>query len=219
MNKEALPLIERRLTPTEHNPTRFETFLYHLQMKIGLYEQETTYGWEDSFRALEILGDDSLPVLERLLEAPHSGGRAADALARLEAIQALERGAATNQNPYTRWHSVQALGGISRRKFEAGVVLLRLTHDTEQGIVAAAISGLGQLGENPETVVPKLCEMMESADERIKPEIVFALEKYGTNATQAISLLQKVKSSGDPDLRNLAQRALDSIEPKPNPSP
>ncbi len=217
MKKEALPLIERRLTPTEHNPSKFETFLYHLQVKMGLYEQETIYGWEDSFRALEILGDDSLPVLEQLLEHPHIGGRAADALARLEAVQALELGAAINQNPYCRWHSVQALSGVSRRKEEATAVLLRLTYDAETGIVAAAISGLGLLGENSETVVPRLCEMVENADERIKPEIVFALERFGTNATQAIPSLLKIKESGDADLRKLAQRALDHIESEQSP--
>jgi HEAT repeat protein len=217
MKKEALPLIERRLTPAEHKPTKLETFLYHLQMKMGLYEQKTFYGWEDSFKAMEILGDDSLPALERLLEHPHIGGRAAYALARLEAVQALERGAATNKNPYCRWHSVQALSGVSQRKEEATAVLLRLTYDAETGIVAAAVSGLGWLGGNSETVVPRLCEMVENADERIKPEIVFALELLGTNATQAIPSLLKIKGSGDAELRKLAQRALDHIESNQSP--
>jgi HEAT repeat protein len=213
-----LPFIEERLRNTK--PPQFKTqlqvYLFNAQAATGLgFRQSDTVQWAGCFNALELYGVDALPVLERLLLEKHTSEEAAAILAKLSAVDVLKKGTESSRDRYVQQHSISGLGKVTQRKSEAAEVLLQLTRGTKRSVVTSAIYSLGSLAAVPETVVPRLCELLKSKDEFVQIQSIHTLVEFGTNAMVALPLLLELKTSSvDPIVRNAADNSANKIQGK-----
>ncbi len=217
MKTAALPFLEaglsRSLNPMPRSPfsERYQNLMQKTYLRDRAVEQER---WERSFLALEILGSDAVPVLERLMDNSETSIEAAEILGKLDAIEILEKGVDRARDFGSRLGAVNGLGHVSQRKDQAGPLLLALTHDPDPRIVGAAARGLATLAYKPEESVPRLRELLQSKDRSIRWGMVYALRNFGPAAASAIPDLQKMDTAGNADLANERDKTVRAITPK-----
>jgi HEAT repeat protein len=77
-------------------------------------------------------------------------------------------------------------------------LLLRCLHDRDSNIVSSAAESLGNLGLEPETVVPALTNLMQSADDHVRASVLYAFSHWA--ASGALYAPSLVKALRDPSL-------------------
>jgi len=213
-----LPYIEERLKNNRYPlaKNQLEIFIFNAQIKTGLgLRQSDAIQWVGCFHALELYGDDSLPVLERLMANDLTSVDAAELLVKLNAIEVLEKNACTEQLLSIRVLAARSLGGVTQRKEDAVRILLPLTYESESRLVTTAIYSLGALTALPKTVVPRLRQLLASTDGYVQIQAVYALKEYGTNAAEAEPELVKIlKSTNDSLIRSATRDALGKVAPR-----
>ncbi|MGV3755838.1 MAG: HEAT repeat domain-containing protein [Verrucomicrobiota bacterium] len=117
---------------------------------------------------------------------------AANLLVKLNAIEAFGKNARPEQLLVTRVLSAQSLAEVTQRKEDAAKILLPLTSETNIGLVQTSTYALGNLATTPETVVPRLCELLESNNGYVQLAAINALGNFGTNAVQAEPALRRI---------------------------
>jgi len=217
MKTAALPFLEAGLSrslnpmPRSQFSERYQNLMQKTYLRDRAVERER---WERSFHALEILGPDAIPVLERLMDNSETATEAAELLGKLEAIEILEKGIAPDRDFRPRLGAVHGLSQVSQRKDQAGALLLALTQDPEPRIAGAAAWGLGTLVYKPEESVPRLRELLQSKNRSIRACAVYSLANFGPAAASAIPDLQKMNMTGDANLASEREKTIRSITPK-----
>jgi HEAT repeat protein len=167
------------------------------------------------------LGHQASPAIPELLRlsreatADHDRRALIDVLGYLreDGLPALMTIAADRSHP-ERGAAISTIGMIHRELGTNGhaavPLLLRCLHDRDSNIVSHAAESLGDLALEPETVIPALTNLMQSADAHVRASVLYAFTHWpASGALYAPTLL---KALGDPsfDVRQLATNALKS---------
>jgi HEAT repeat protein len=121
----------------------------------------------------------------------------------------------TNNAPEVQAEIARALGPFGPEARDAVPLLLELLEGSSAGepaddrVRAAAASALGEIGENPATVVPALIATLRDQDVSVRREAVRSLGLLGDDAREAVPLLvrflpEAAGDSGEPDADELA---------------
>lgn len=217
MKQTALPIIEARLIKGRKRGG-WERFLLTLDGKTGVGRRYSeAFQWEVDFKALEAIGNDAIPVIERLFTVESAASPATRTLAELEAVESLNRACQPNQKGRLRLCAIAALLDIKRRREEVSPILIHLTGDNDSDVKISAVEALGILTVLPEKAIPRLCELLETEKDDVKEAAIYSLQAYGTNALTAVPALQKLAAGNDITLRAAAQEALSKIKLNYNP--
>lgn len=220
MKTPALPFLEADLSrslnpmPRSEFSERYQNLMQKTYLRDRAVEQER---WERSFLALEIIGPDAIPVLERLMDNAETSTEASGLLGKLDAVEILEKGINPARDFRARLGAVNGLGQVSQRKDQAVTLLLALTQDPEPRIAGAAAWGLGTLAYKPEESVPRLRELLQSKERSVRASAVYALAYFGSAAVSAIPDLQKMDTTGDTNLAMERDKAMAAIGSRRNP--
>lgn len=213
-----LPFIEQHLKNAKYpkSKSQLEVWIFNFQAATGIgFRQSTTVQWDGCFNALELYGHDALPVIERLMTNNSTCKESADLLVRLNAIEVFEKNSRHDQLLFTRVLSAHSLAEVTQRKEDAVKILLPLTSESDSTLTRTATYALGRLATSPETVIPKLCELLESNDGYIQLAAIHALGNFGTNAVQAEPILIRItKITHDSIIRGAAQDSLEKVKGK-----
>jgi len=217
MQGVVLPFVEARLLQNE-DPSVMpgaKRLLLGVKNRIVGRRHSMDYQWEVDFLALGLLRTNSIPVLKRLMLSEAYCGDAMKILAKLDQIEVLEPATKPNHKEFIRWNAVFALQDVPTRREAAAEIVIPLVHDDDSGIAIVAIGTLGALQQKPRIVVPLLCGLLDSKNSQVVFNAVYALERYGTNAMEALPKLQVLKNSPEPSVRNGAISAIQQINPIP----
>jgi hypothetical protein len=95
----------------------------------------------------------------------------------------------------------------------AVAALVKLLKDESPDARASAAMALGDMREQPESVIPALTECLaETTDSQVRQAVAEALGRYGRRAIAAVSSLKQLMDDSDPAVRNAARRALKKID-------
>ena len=95
----------------------------------------------------------------------------------------------------------------------AVAAIVKLLKDESPDARASAAFALGDMREQPESVIPALTECLaETTDSQVRQAVAEALGRYGRRAIAAVSLLSQLMDDWDPALRTAAERALKKID-------
>ncbi|MEI6784487.1 MAG: HEAT repeat domain-containing protein [Verrucomicrobiota bacterium] len=95
----------------------------------------------------------------------------------------------------------------------AVAAIVKLLKDESPDARASAAFALGDMREQPESVIPALTECLaETTDSQVRQAVAEALGRYGRRAIAAVSLLSQLMDDSDPALRTAAERALKKID-------
>lgn len=94
----------------------------------------------------------------------------------------------------------------------AVAAIVKLLKDESPDARAWAAFALGDMREQPESVIPALTECLaETTDSQVRQAVAEALGRYGRRAIAAVSSLNQLMDDSDPALRTAAERALKKI--------
>ena len=95
----------------------------------------------------------------------------------------------------------------------AVAAIVKLLTEESPDARASAAFALGDMREQPESVIPALTECLaETTDSQVRQAVAEALGRYGRRAIAAVSLLSQLMDDSDPALRTAAERALKKID-------
>lgn len=204
MKQAALPIIEIRML--EGHEKTFINSIYYNSPLGRRYSR--SYLWKADLKALRVIGKDSIPVLERLLESWDGCSPAAMVLVEMDELEVLSAHCTNMQFDNTKVIICEALGSGAQRKDVAADILLRMTSDHNADVRISAIHALGDLQAAPVKVIPRLCAILEDGDPTTQEAVILSMVEYGTNAVSAIPTLVRISNRGN-DM--LAKEALDAI--------
>ena len=91
--------------------------------------------------------------------------------------------------------------------------IVKLLKDESPDARASAAFALGDMREQPESVIPALTECLaETTDSQVRQAVAEALGRYGRRAIAAVSSLKQLMDDSDPAVRTAAERALKKID-------
>ena len=91
----------------------------------------------------------------------------------------------------------------------AVAAIVKLLKDESPDARASAAFALGDMREQPESVIPALTECLaETTDSQVRQAVAEALGRYGRRAIAAVSSLKQLMDDSDPAVRTVAERAL-----------
>jgi len=217
MKQVALPIIELRLMEG-HDRSQKEGWLALWYHRTGLGRRYSkAYLREADLEALRVIGKDSIPVLENLIETWDGRRDAANLLAELDALEVLDAKSPPMEMSIIKVAVCDALGTVTKRQDLAAQILLRLTTDQEADTRISAIYALGELAVLPGKVIPRFTELLEHGGKQTRLAVIVSLPAYGTNAMAAIPALQKIAAGENPELKEAAQETLDQLAKPPVP--
>ena len=95
----------------------------------------------------------------------------------------------------------------------AVAAIVKLLKDESPDARASAAFALGDMREQPESVIPALTECLaETTDSQVRQAVAEALGRYGRRAIAAVSSLKQLMDDSDPAVRTAAERALKKID-------
>jgi hypothetical protein len=111
-----------------------------------------------------------------------------------------------------RAEAAQALGDLGPAAKSALPDLIKALKGTDTAIRAAAISSLGEIHSEPDTVIPLLIPYLE--DDNLDVAAANALAEFGSLAKSAVPKLLPLLHASDDDDQAAAQQALLKIDPE-----
>ncbi len=177
--------------------------------------------WERACgRAFWLLGpvaDQAIPELERLLEDPVAGGKAAWVLANrgTNAWPSLLR-ALAHRSPAARIHALLGLPELGTNASGAVpqiVVCLESSNKTERFLAA---DRLGRIQQQPEIAVPALIATLDDVDCGVQGRAAIALTRFPEQAIPAIPKLKDLQNATDARLSNCVAYALKALDQPPS---
>lgn len=213
MKQAALPIIENRILEGQEN-----TFLNSIYFKSPMGRRYSrSFLWEADFQALRVIGKDSIPVLDKLLDSWDGSRPAVKLLAELDALEVLDAHCTNLEFTSIKMMICEALEEVTQRKEFATTILLRLTSDQEADVRIRAIRALGEVQAEPPKVIPRLCAILEDGDPRTQSAVISSMIQYGTNAVSAVPTLVRISQRGNDELAKEAVDAIARIAPQQKP--
>jgi HEAT repeat protein len=134
-------------------------------------KMEDYTAWSSAAEALSYLGSDSIPIM---LEA------------------------ATNlQGQHIQWELIKDFGNMETNGASAILALIGWTKDKDSWVRGGAIEALGEIGLEPEKVIPVLRKALNDPDDLVRRDAGSALGEFGKKAKDALPDL--IKALDDPD--------------------
>jgi hypothetical protein len=121
-----------------------------------------------------------------------------------------------NKNPQVRDVAADLLGSIGPSAEDAVPALVERFKHERAGEQRGIINALGSIRRQPAVVVPLLTTQLDDSNTTKVNRIsaLIALAGYGSDATQAVSAVERFLNDPDPPTRIYATNALEQIEPK-----
>jgi hypothetical protein len=97
----------------------------------------------------------------------------------------------------------------------AVAAIVKLLKEERPDTRGAAAYALGDMREQPESVIPALTECLaETTESEVRQAVAEALGKYGRRAIAAVASLKQLMDDSDPAVRTAAERALKRVMPE-----
>lgn len=213
MKQAALPIIEHRILEGQEN-----TFLYSVYYKSPMGRRYSrAYLWKADFEALRVIGKDSIPVLDKLIDSWDGSRPAVKLLAEMDALEVLNAHCTNLEFAGIKMMICDALEGVTQRKEFAIDILLRLTSAEEAEVRIRAFRALGKMQAEPVKVLPRLCAILEDGSPPMQSAVISVMVQYGTNAISAVPTLVRISQRGNDALAKEAVDAIALIAPQQKP--
>jgi HEAT repeat protein len=126
----------------------------------------------------------------------------------------------TNQSnpPKVRAQAPIAIACMGTNASMADAALMNYLNDQPQ-VAGACAYALGRVTKRPELAVPAITSLLTNTDREVRWMAIRGLCALGTNASAAVSVLERAVSDPEKGVRSMAAYALRKIAPERFPSP